>query len=107
MNFYETFVANIWRNCPESKEQATVIYKTNHLVNNFIEESKIKEKGFFYSFENRFPILPLNSICFFSVKDIRDINFTKLYNKFMEIDTETEYLSKKLFKFFLLINLNF
>lgn len=86
-------MANIWRNSPESKEQAVIIYKTNHLANNTIEESKIKEKGLYYNFENRFPILPLNSISYFSVKDIREINFTKLFNKFMEIDNDPDYLS--------------
>jgi len=72
-----------------------IIYKTNHLANNIIDESKIREKGLYYSFENRFPILPLNSISYFSIKDLRDINFTRLFNKFLEIDTETEYLSIK------------
>jgi len=93
LNFYETFVANIWRNSPETKEQASIIYKSDHLANNIIEENKLKEKGLLYSFENRFPILPLSSISYFCVKDIRDIKFTKLLNKFMELENENDFIS--------------
>ncbi len=101
LNFYETFVANIWRSSPETKDQAVVIYKTNHLANNIVEESKIKENGLYYNFENRFPVLPSSSISYFSVKDIREINFTKLFNKFMEIDTDQDYLRINFFYIFL------
>lgn len=103
LNFYETFVANIWRSSPESKDQAVVIYKTNHLANNIVEESKIRENGLYYNFENRFPVLPSSSISYFSVKDIREINFTKLFNKFMEIDTDQDYLRINFFILFYFI----
>ncbi len=91
LNYYETYVSNIWRNGPDCKEQANMIYKFKNEDNRYyLDNIKIKEKGTYYSFENRFPILPLNSISYFSTKEIKEIKFSKLYNKFMKIETETE-----------------
>lgn len=63
-------------------------------MNNFLEDVNIKSKGLFYSFENRFPVLPLTATLYFSVKEILEINFGGLFNKFMDIDPESEYSSK-------------
>lgn len=96
LNYYETFVSNVWRIGPDSKEQANMIYKFKKENNiHYLENLKIKEKGTYYSFENRFPILPLNSISYFSIKEIREIKFSKLYNKFMQIETEEEFIDEK------------
>jgi hypothetical protein len=71
LGYYDSQVANIWRKGPESKEQANIIYKINHLTN-FLEDSIIKSNGTYQNFENRFPFLPRQAITYFNINDIND-----------------------------------
>jgi len=71
LNFYDSQVSQIWRKSPESKEQANVIYKINHL-SNFVDENVVKSSGTYHNFEGRFPFLPKVSATYFNINDINN-----------------------------------
>lgn len=94
---FEASILNIWRKGPETKEQANIIYKTNH-ISNIYDSSIIKSNSSYQSFETRFPIIPKVAVQYFNFSEINNDSIKIIRNQLFEKKSECiETLRKSLY----------